>query len=178
MEPWREQAVRKDRPWPGFGRGQLRHLAKLLQIARELTGDLYQLGASDIQAKVRTLVELQEFEVHSSEVLAYIARYGYGESRLGRHEDTYLINLQDHNILQCLRNEKDERGFSALMLYVLTHELLHVIRFVKFITPFHQSENDKIREEQRVHALTQKLLSKVPVRGMAGVLEKYRHLGM
>jgi hypothetical protein len=164
---------------PGFGQVQLKLLARLLNFARELTGDYYKLGqaeAGSIPIEVGTLADLQQFEIHSGEVLAYIARYGYADPRFGRKRDLYQVNLQDHNILQSLERTEDGLVFSPLMLYVLTHELIHVIRFVKFLTPFHQSEAQRVNEEQRVHSLTHKILSRVPVEGMDRVLSKYEKL--
>jgi hypothetical protein len=164
---------------PGFGTTRLRHVAKLLQVARDLTGDHFRLGhdeARRVPAEIRTLADLENYEIQSGEVLAYIARYGYSDPRSGRQRDLYQINLQDHNILDSLERSGAEVDFSPLMLYVLTHELIHVIRFVKFLAPFHQADDSRLVEEQRVHALTQKLLARVPVAGMPKVLDKYRHL--
>lgn len=163
----------------GFGRVQLQLLAKLLKLAREITGDYYKLSnkeATGLPVEIRTLADLQEFEIHSGQVLAYIARYGYADFRMGRSRDLYQVNLQDHNIMQRLATDEDCVEFSPLMLYVLTHELIHVIRFVKFLTPFHQGDSDKLLEERRVHSLTRKLLGQVPMRGMEKVLDRYVHL--
>ncbi len=163
----------------GFGRVQLGRLARMLQFARELTGDYFHLGGEEargLPVEVRTLAELKEFEIHSSEVLASIARYGYSDSRFGRERDLYQINLQDHNILQSLKRPGEGLGFSPLVLYVLTHELIHVVRFIKFLAPFHQSETDRWQEEQQVHSITRGILSRVPLPDMDAVLQKYRYL--
>ncbi len=151
----------------------------MLQFARELTGDFFHLGAEEARGmpvEVRTLADLEEYEIHADEVLAYIARYGYSDSRFGRKRDLYQINLQDHNILQSLKRPGEGLRFSPLVLYVLTHELIHVVRFVKFLASFHQSETDRWQEEQRVHAVTHSILSRVPLSGMDAVLRKYRDL--
>lgn len=183
----RPEAPAQSRPpqplptWPGFGRKQLRLLARLLRLARELTGEHFHLGQAEALAlpvEVRTLADLREFEIHSGEVLAYIARYGYQDPRFGRSRDLYQVNLQDHNILERLTQDADGVDFSSLLLYVLTHELIHVIRFVKFLAPFHQSDTDRLAEEQRVHQLTRALLSKVPMEGLDKVLHKYEHLAL
>lgn len=163
---------------PGFERPQLLQLRRLFEFARELTGDHYHLGAEDARrmpVEIRTLVDLEDFEIQAGDVLAYIARLGYNDSRFGRRRDLYQVNLLDHNILGKLKHSED-LNFSALLLYVLTHELVHVIRFLKFMTPFYQSDSDHDQEEGRVHGLTQSILRRVPVSGMSSVLEKYRHL--
>ncbi len=165
----------------GFGKAQLRLLAKMLKLAREITGDHYKLSSDEaarLPVEIRTLADLQEFEIQSGEILAYIARYGYKDPRMGRSQDLYQVNVQDHNILDRLLSDQEEIEFSPLMLYVLTHELIHVIRFVKFLTPFHQGDSDKLQEERRVHFVTHKLLSKVSMDGMDKVLEKYEHLAL
>lgn len=165
----------------GFGQSQLRILAKMLSLAREIAGEHYKLSGEELArlpVEIRTLADLQEFEIHSGEVLAYIARYGYEDPRLGRVKDLYRVNVQDHNILDRLIVDEGGIEFSPLLLYVLTHELIHVIRFIKFLTPFHQGDSDKLLEERRVHALTRKLLRKIPLNGMDKVLDKYGHLAL
>ena len=161
----------------GFGSSQLHRLAGLVELARELTGEFYRLGLEEarrIPYEVRTLIHLERGEIRSEGVLADIARYEYRESSFGRKRDLYRVNLQDHNILQSLRRREDGVPFSPLLLYVLTHEIVHVIRFVKFLAPFHLDAQGRSTEERRVHEITRKILARVPLPGMDRVLERYR----
>jgi hypothetical protein len=162
-----------------FGVVQLRRLEALFELAQEVTGEFYRLGTEEARCvpyEVRTLAELRQDEIHEHGVLADIARYQYADRAFGRKRDLYRVNIQDHNILQSLNRSEDRIDFSPLMLYVLTHEIVHVIRFVKFLAPFYMDEKDRATEENRVHTITQSILSRVPIPGMGHVLTRYLHL--
>jgi len=160
----------------GFAATQIHRVERLIKLSRELTGDHFKLGHEEalrVPYEIRTLEKLTDSEIHESGVLADIARYQYTEPRFGRKRDLYRVNLQDHNILAMLRRRPRELNFSPLLLYVLTHEIIHVIRFVKFLAPFHQDLGDHLPEERMVHAQTRGILSHVPLRGMNTVLDHY-----
>jgi hypothetical protein len=162
-----------------FGKNQIRSLGRLLEVARDLTGDFFELGneeAKRVPYEVRTLTDLKKEEIHQKGVLADIARYEYREPHYGRKKDLYSVNLQDHNILNSLKNKFGDVGFSPLLLYILTHELIHVIRFVKWMVPFYLDPTDRTREEQRVHELTQRLLERAPFPGMEKVIRRYERI--
>lgn len=165
----------------GFKKAQLRRVAKLIGIARELTGEYFNLGSEEarsVPCEIRTLTSLDEQEICEEGVLADIARYQYVDQRFGRKRDLYRVNLQDHNILKSLGRGDEQVQFSPLLLYILTHELVHVIRFVKFLTPFHLISSHREEEERRVHDLTHRILSRIPIRGMARVLDEYRFMAL
>jgi hypothetical protein len=170
----------KSAGWKGsFADAQIRRLGSLVKLSRELTGDHFKMGHEEalrVPYEIRTLEKLADSEIHESGVLADIARYQYTEPRFGRKRDLYRVNLQDHNILAVLGRRPRELNFSPLVLYVLTHEIIHVIRFVKFMAPFHQDAGERSPEERTVHALTRSILSHIPLRGMKTVLDHYeRH---
>jgi hypothetical protein len=56
----------------------------------------------------------------------------------------------------------------------VTHELIHVIRFTKFLQAFDASPEDKMEEEGRVHERTTAILERMPIDGMDAVFEFYR----
>ncbi len=162
-----------------FGVVQLQRLEALFELAQEVTGEFYRMGTDEARCvpyEVHTLAELRKEEIHEHGVLADIARYQYADRAFGRKRDLYRVNIQDHNVLQSLNRPEDRIAFSPLMLYVLTHEIVHVIRFVKFLAPFHMDEKDRATEENRVHSITQSILSRVPMPGMDHVLTRYLHL--
>jgi len=159
-----------------FGSRQLRRLGRLVEFARELTGEHFRLGdeeAKGVPYEIRTLDQLDEREIRTAGILADIARYEYQEPLFGRKRDLYRVNLQDHNILRSLRRREDGIRFSPLLLYVLTHELVHVVRFVKFLAPFHTVTANMLQEEKRVHDTTCRILAHVPLEGMDRVLHRY-----
>jgi hypothetical protein len=164
-----------------FKKAQLRTVGKLVGLARELTGEYFGMGADEarqVPYEVRTLTHLDKPEICDEGVLADIARYQYLEPRFGRKRDLYRVNLQDHNILKSLRRSTDQVQFSPLLLYILTHEIVHVVRFVKFLSPFHLTPSHREEEEQRVHALTRSILTRVPIRGMDLVLREYENMAV
>jgi hypothetical protein len=59
------------------------------------------------------------------------------------------------------------------ILYIVVHELIHIVRFSSFIQFFDATSEERMAEEKRVHALTHSLLEAVPVSGMDAVLEFY-----
>ena len=93
----------------------------------------------------------------------------------GRHQDRllqsavfdfYRVCLQDHNILKTLKNGHDLRLF-PLLLYIVTHELVHIVRFSQFLALFETPEEHKHEEERRVHRLTQNILAPLEGSGFA-----------
>jgi hypothetical protein len=86
--------------------------------------------------------------------------------------DFYKICLQDHAILATLKGFP-QLGLLPFSLYIVTHELIHVIRFTKFLQAFEASPQQKMAEEARVHEKTRAILLPVPIRGMDAVFDFY-----
>jgi hypothetical protein len=60
-----------------------------------------------------------------------------------------------------------------LVLYIATHELIHIVRFSKFLQSFDASPEETLAEEKRVHAETRDILMSVSIEGMGNVLDFY-----
>ena len=60
-----------------------------------------------------------------------------------------------------------------LLLYIVTHELVHVIRFSQFLALFEAAEAEKAIEETRVHQLTQKILAPLNLLDLPSVIRYY-----
>jgi len=71
--------------------------------------------------------------------------------------ERYQIFLFDPNILQALRTQSDLE-FYPFMLYILTHELLHVARFCQNLHPFECDNESLQKEETKINLLTQQVL--------------------
>jgi hypothetical protein len=56
----------------------------------------------------------------------------------------------------------------------MTHELIHVIRFTRFLQSFDSSESERLAEEERVHAQTFSLLQRCKVAGIREVLKAFK----
>lgn len=84
----------------------------------------------------------------------------------------YHVCLQDPAILELVACNSGIR-LSPFLLYILTHELVHVVRFSRFE---HRYENGAeadvtFEEEKKVHELTYKIISPTGVSGLAEVID-------
>jgi hypothetical protein len=60
------------------------------------------------------------------------------------------------------------------ILYIITHELIHIVRFSKFLQNFDASAEERMAEEKRVHKFTHDILNPVRLDGVPFVLAFYR----
>ena len=72
-----------------------------------------------------------------------------------------------------IENRGERIGFRPLVLYVVTHELIHIIRFGTFLKSY-EVLSGKDEEETRVHKVTGQVLKNVRMRGLDQVLDSYR----
>jgi hypothetical protein len=130
-------------------------------IAEEVTSDFFKLSHwRRARYDILTLEALREEEI-SAHALALVAKYhGCQPGRLlsSAAFDFYRVCLQDHNILRALKSQPGLSLF-PLLLYILTHELVHIVRFSQFQALFEAPEEERRREEERVHRLTQDILA-------------------
>ncbi len=90
-----------------------------------------------------------------------------------RKRDVYLICLQDHQILGALGRDK-ELGFIPLLVYIFTHELVHIVRFCNFSQRFEVSDKKQREKEERiVHATTYEILKDLPLHRLDYILQSY-----
>ncbi|MFZ5449861.1 MAG: hypothetical protein ACOZFS_14620 [Thermodesulfobacteriota bacterium] len=153
------------------------HLKEATVIAEEVTSDFFKLSPSHwrrARYDILTLEALRAEEI-SPHALALVAKYN------GRHQDRllqsavfdfYRVCLQDHNILKTLKYCNDLSLF-PLLLYIVTHELVHVVRFSQFLALYETPEKGKQEEERRVHHLTQQILAPLKVRDLPPVIKYY-----
>ena len=52
-------------------------------------------------------------------------------------------------------------------LYIITHELIHIVRFSRFLQNFDASDEEKMMEERRVHQTTHEILLPIRLSGVA-----------
>ena len=160
-----------------FNPQQIRVVNNSVALAEELVSDFYKMSANQWlrpMYDVKTLVDLKPDEiVHGP--FAQIIRYK-GQRKNSSLESTtydfYKICLQDHTILGTLIQNEALLLF-PFSLYIVTHELIHIVRFSKFIQNFEASPAERLTEEARVHRHTQALLVKVHVDGVKAVLDFY-----
>lgn len=77
-----------------------------------------------------------------------------------RQSDYYGVLLQDPAILRALLRPQ-RHDLWTLGLFVLTHELVHIVRFRKFGVDFFGAVNEREKEEELVHQITKEMLTGV-----------------
>jgi len=113
---------------PTFDLAQLALLHRCLQRAEELVSAAFHIPAlpsKHYPYEVATLGELWPGE-RASEVFAQLMVYE--RARASGVEPLYRICLQDDALLRRLA-DGGSGWLAALLVYVLTHELVHVVRF-------------------------------------------------
>jgi hypothetical protein len=152
-------------------------LREALVVAEEMTSDFFKLTSRHwltARYDLSTLAHLREEEI-SNHALALVAKYdGYPPGRVLRSSsfDFYRICLQDNNILKALNSRADLK-LLPFLCYILTHELVHIVRFSQFEASFEASEEEKQEEEARVHRLTSKILAPISFLDLRPVMQYY-----
>jgi hypothetical protein len=68
---------------------------------------------------------------------------------------------------------RENLNLPALLCYVLTHELIHVSRFSRFMELFALDEAQRTKEEQIVHQSTASVLGNLALDGLDRVLKLF-----
>ncbi len=160
-----------------FSREQIEIINNAVSLAEELVSEHYKMSAGQWlrgRYDVKTLKDLTKDEiVHGpfAQIIRYEAKKK--DTLLGSSTyDFYKICLQDHAILETLKKFPHIPLF-AFSLYVLTHELIHVVRFGQFLQNFNATESEKQKEETRVHQQTYQILKPVRTPGLNKVFTFY-----
>ena len=108
---------------------------------------------------VKTRAFLEEHEI-SGNTFAHLCKYELDKEPCENKEAIifYRICLQDDVILDAVRRADSFVRLPHLLLYIATHELVHVIRFERGEVDFYATGNERIREEEIVHRTTGSLL--------------------
>ena len=148
------------------------------EMAEELVSNFYKMSANQWLRRrydIKTLIELDDDEIVDGP-FAQIIRYEgrMSDQRLGSTKyDFYKICLQDHTIKATLDQLGDLTLF-PFILYIVSHELIHIIRFSKFLQNFEATADERLAEEKRVHEKTHEILKALRLPGLEAVLEFYQ----
>ena len=162
---------------PAFSREQLHFVNQAVTMAEELVSNFFKMSSNEwLKPKydIKTLAELTPNEIVEGPYAQIIRYQGQrkGSSLGSESYDFYKICIQDHTILATL-NKRPELSIVAFCLYIVTHELIHIVRFSRFLQNFEASVDEKLNEERRVHALTHQILSEVRLPSLGHVLDYY-----
>jgi len=160
-----------------FNQDQIITVNNGVAMAEELVSNFYQMSTSQWlrpNFDIKTLADLSSEEtVHGP--FAQIIRYEGQRKDVSLGSSTYVfykICLQDHSILAILK-QSPPIHLLPFILYIVTHELIHIVRFSKFLQNFDASPQEMLLEETRVHEITHEILIPVRVAGLTDVLKFY-----
>ena len=160
-----------------FNKNQIEIINNSVALAEELVSDYYKMSASQWlrgRYDVKTLADLTKDEIiHGpfAQIIRYEAKKK--DTLLGSSTyDFYKICLQDHSILATLARTPQMQLFS-FSLYILTHELIHIVRFGRFLQSFNATEDEKMEEETRVHEQTYQILKSLRIPSLNEVFRFY-----
>ncbi len=158
-----------------FGVPERRSLDRATAIAEDLTGRFYCIPGREwprYPYEIRTLAEGPGPEAPAfADVVRMVPdpasprRHGLGQ--------LFRIRLRDDAILRAVEERRDGIKLYPLLLYIVTHELVHVVRFGCGFAPYHASEHRRWKEEERVHTITRGVLRPVADASLRRVLELY-----
>lgn len=142
-------------------------LASASTLAEELVGDFFGLGPRDwlgLQYQVFPAGEGAE------NVLATLALLESPALLPCRRRWFYGIFLAEGRVLSLAQG----RSFlEALLLYIFTHELIHMVRFLKFRASFWMPAPLRFEEEKKVHQLCRKVLAGLALEDLGAVLSRF-----
>ncbi len=161
-----------------FSTEELSLLDRAVDLAEELTGNYFKLtrfGPPRYTYEVATDRDLEADE-RSRQALAKLVRYvrikpGPNHSR--SPFSFFRICLQDANILEAWARGSQDFELSHMLLYVLTHELVHIVRFERFAHLFYASDPERTKEESIVYRTTHEILRQNSDPGLCRLLAHY-----
>jgi hypothetical protein len=160
-----------------FQPSQLLHINEAVAMAEELVSNHYKLSTAQwLRRKydVKTATDLSPHELINgpfAQVIRYEGRRADADLK-SEVFDFYKICLQDHAILSVLEHSPSLKLF-PFTLYIITHELIHIVRFTKFLQSFVATADERLAEEIRVHETTHEILKPVKIAGMGSVFSFY-----
>lgn len=161
-----------------FSSDDLQVVTRAATMAEELVSNHYKLSASqwlNRKYDIKTRAELNRDEIVAGPFAQVIRYKGHPEasSLNSASYDFYKICLQDDQILKALQTQSDLKLF-PFTLYIITHELIHIVRFSRFLQNFTASDKERTREEIHVHQRTLEILQNVSVENLAAVFTFYK----
>ncbi len=152
---------------PNFGAWDLDVLGEVRPLAEDLVGEHLRVTSFGPHHRLYEVVTLgnSDAECRAPQALAQLFRFDREErviDAVTRVSRFYRICLQDDNVLCRVQEGFDLR---ALLLYVLTHELIHIVRFESFEVIYGATGSAREDEERIVDQLTRSVL--VPLRDQA-----------
>jgi hypothetical protein len=164
-----------------FNKTQLHQVQEAVSVSEDLVSDYYKMSSIQwlrSRYDVRTARDLDSHEMVEgpfAQVLGY--RGCRKDTSLGSANfDFYRICIQDATILRAIAGSVIDLKIFPFLLYVIVHELVHIVRFARFQQIYSCAcEADCAREEEQVvHDITRTILKGTTVPGLEQVFVYYR----
>jgi hypothetical protein len=149
-----------------FTTSDLTTISRAAVLAERLTEQYFHLAPDEWKRNRYSIFTHKQVgrALHEQDVFAHVIRY---KTRAGQPKaaqtvgrEAYGVVLQDPNILAALLRSA-VYDLWTLGLFVLTHELTHIVRFRKYGVDFFAPAGDRDKEEKVVHGITQEILAGV-----------------
>jgi hypothetical protein len=163
-----------------FNKNQLSILGEAIEIAEDMTSNYFRLSLSQWQShpfEVKTFSNLN-LDIIKDDAFALLKRYekenGEKQGQQNKIRQFYIIFLQDNQILKAIQRDRKLK-LLPLLAYIITHELVHIVRFCKFQVMFDTQQKDKrIKEEKIVHKTTNEILRGLSLPNLPYILGSYK----
>ncbi len=168
------------REYRNFNRKELEKVDRAVLRAEELVNNFFKMSSGQWLKNRYDIKTAKDLAIHErisgpfAQVIKYEGRKK--EVPLGSSSfSLYNVCLQDPAILLKVKENKDLL-LEPFLLYILTHELVHVVRFSKFAHRYENvGETDlAMAEERKVHNLTYSILHMISIPGLSDVFDFYR----
>jgi hypothetical protein len=162
-----------------FNKNQLHILGDAVEIAEDMTSNYFRLTLSHWKKhpfEIRTFANLNG-NLIKDDAFALLRRCekedNEKQKQVNKIRQFYIIFLQDNQILRAIQRDRKLK-LLPLLAYIITHELVHIIRFCKFQIMFETQEKEKrIKEEKIVHQTTNLILKELSLPNMPYILGYY-----
>ncbi len=164
-----------------FSLSDQKHVGDAVAISEELVSNYYKMSSSQWLAaryEIKTAKDLNEHEFVDGP-FAQVVKYR------GKRKDRYLssysynfytICLQDAAILNIIEEDR-KLVLYPFLVYIFIHELVHIVRFLKFQQLYEISREDEVTifEERKVHKITWDILQHESIDCIEKVLEYHKN---
>lgn len=149
-------------PRGSFTPSDLATIDRAAILAESLTCNYFDLANDEWKRNPYSVYTRRELDSawYEEGVFASVVRMRRRKAPETRSDEVFGIFLQDPNILRALL-QTSQTDLWNLMLFVLTHELTHIVRFRTHGVDFFASVAARDAEEEVVHDITRKILSGV-----------------
>ncbi|AEH44804.1 hypothetical protein Thein_0930 [Thermodesulfatator indicus DSM 15286] len=146
-------------------------LGEASSLAEDLVGDYFNLADKDWRKlQYEVLLNSNYFLCLPPKALAGLFLLETSDFLPRRRRNFYKLVLAEDQILSLGLGASSLR---ALLLYIFTHELIHMIRFTKFAASFWMPEKERLEEEKKVHLLSKEVLSLIKNEEIEKILKHF-----